>query len=142
MKTKTTLLLMLITGTLFFSSCKKDDNTSPSSSNNPTLSTLITSGSWRVSYFLESSDDHTSNFTGYVFQFNSNGTMTADVSGSTTNGTWSMDDSNNEFHIDLGNIAPLKDLSHGWTVISKTSTEIVLRDNNATHNEEVHFTKN
>ena len=53
-----------------------------------------------------------------------------------------MDDRNTEFHIDLGNVAPLKDLSHGWTAISKTSTVIVFIDNNATHYAVVHFTKN
>jgi hypothetical protein len=141
MKTKINLLVVTIIITLIVSSCKKDDNSTPSNNNNTTMASIITAGSWRVSYFHDGPDDHTSNFTGYSFTFSNNGTMTATNAGGTTNGTWSMDDSKNEFNITLSNADPLKDLSHGWTVISKTSTDIVLKDDNATHNEELHFTK-
>jgi hypothetical protein len=122
-------------------SCKKDDNSTPSTPATNTT-TIITSGSWRVSFYHESNDDHTSNYNGYTFTFNSNGTMTATNSGGTTNGTWSNDDSQNEFHISIGSSSPLSDLSNGWLIISKTSTEIDLKDDNSSHNEELHFTKN
>jgi hypothetical protein len=122
-----------------FASCKKDDNSNDD--NSSTTSAIITSGSWRVSYYHESNDDHTSNFNGYTFTFNSVGTMTATNSSGTTNGTWTNDDSQNELHIYLGDNDPLKDLTKGWLVISKTSTEIKLQDDNTTHSEEVHFTK-
>ncbi|MEO8146343.1 MAG: hypothetical protein ABI723_01835 [Bacteroidia bacterium] len=121
----------------FFTSCKKDDNSSTLSTN-----TIVTSGSWRVTYYHEINDDHTSDFNGYTFIFNSNGTIAATNSSGTTNGSWSSDDSNNEVHIDLGNIDPLKELSKGWLVISKTETEIKLQDDNSAHTEELHFTKN
>ena len=141
MKTKINLIAFLILFTGMISSCKKDDNSSPSNTNSTNVSNIITVGSWRVSYFHDGPDDHTSSFSGYSFIFSGNGSMTATNAGGTTNGKWSMDDSKNEFKITLSNTNPLKDLSHGWTVISKTSTDIVLKDDNATHNEELHFTK-
>lgn len=122
-------------------SCKKDDNTKPDDNSNSSMSAIIISGTWRVSYFHESGDDHTSNFSGYTFTFNSKGTMAATNSAGTTNGTWSNDDSQNGLHISLGSSNPLKDLSKGWLIISKTSNEIKLEDDNSAHNEELHFTR-
>jgi hypothetical protein len=121
-------------------SCKKDDN-SPNNNSNSSTSSIITTGSWRVSYYHESGDDNTSNFNGYTFNFNSNGTMTATHSSGTTNGTWSSDDSKNEFHMSMGNNSPCSDLNNGWLIISKTSSEIDMKDDNSAHNEELHFTK-
>jgi hypothetical protein len=68
--------------------------------------------------------------------------MTVTNSAGTTNGTWNMDDSNsNEFYMSLGSASPLSELNNGWTVISKTSSEIRLKDDDSTHSEELHFTK-
>jgi len=141
MKTKVirTVLSIIVIASLTVS-CKKEDN-SPSSSN-PFLSSTITSGSWRVSYYHESNDDHTTDFSGYTFTFFSNGTMTATHSSGTTNGTWQIDDRNaNEFHMSLGNNMPLNKLDHGWLIISQTSSEIRMKDDNTNHSEELHFTK-
>jgi hypothetical protein len=120
----------------FLSNCKKDDNS------NSSVSGIIVTGSWRVSYFHENSEDHTNDFSGYNFQFNSNGTMSAISGGITTNGTWKNDDSNNEFHMTIGSSSPLSDISKGWIVISKTNTEFNLKDDNSSGNEELHFIKN
>ena len=125
-------------------SCKKEDNSSPNTggSSSPTLTSILTAGSWRIHYYHESNEDHTANFNGYTFVFNGNGTMTATNSSGTTNGTWSIDDSNaNEMHMSCGSSAPLSDLNNGWLVISKTTTEIHLKDDDTAHNEEVHFVK-
>ena len=139
MKKLNFLIPLLIAGTISFSSCKKDDN--GASGTGPDLTPVLTSGTWRVSYYHHASDDHTSNFSGYTFAFNANGTLNAVNSGSTTSGTWSQDDSHNELHLSMGNSSPLSDLNKGWLILSGSSTEIVLTDDNLTHNEEVHFTK-
>jgi len=141
MKTKITQAVLLISVIVSLSvSCKKEDN-------GPAVSTLsasaiITSGSWRVSYYHESGDDHTINFSGYTFTFSSNGTMTATNSSGTTSGTWKIDDRNkNEFHMDLGSASPCSVMNHGWLIISKTSSEMGIKDDDMMHNEELHFTK-
>ena len=138
-KIKQTALLMLVIAGLTVS-CKKEDN-SPSTSSS-SISSIITTGSWRVSYYHESNDDHTTDFSGYTFTFSSSGTMTANYSSGTTNGTWEIDDSNvNEFHMSIGTTAPLNKLDHGWLIISQSSTEIKMKDDDTSHSEELHFTK-
>jgi len=134
---KQTAFLILISAS-FLAGCKKNSS-SPSSSTN--ASSILTTGSWRVSYYHESGNDNTSNFSGYTFTFNSNGSMTSSNLSGTTNGTWSSDDSHNEFHMSIGNSSPLSDISNGWLIISATNTEIDMKDDNSSHNEEVHFTK-
>jgi len=135
---KQTTFLILISAS-FLAGCKKNSSSSPSPATN--ASSILMTGSWRVSYYHESGNDHTSNFSGYTFTFNSNGIMTSSNLSGTTNGTWSSDDSHNEFHMSIGNSSPLSDISNGWLIISATSTEIDMKDDNSSHNEEFHFTK-
>lgn len=123
------------------SSCKKEDN-SPASTTNSSIAGIITTGNWRVSYYHEGSNDHTSNFNGYTFAFNSNGSTTATDTSGSISGTWRIDDSNvNEFHMTIGSSAPLTDLSRGWLITSQTSSEIQMKDDGGSSNEELHFTK-
>jgi len=141
MKTKLFFLAIMITA-IAVTSCKKEDNSSSSNNSTSDISGIITSGSWRVSYYHESGNDHTTNFDGYTFTFSSNGNMTATNSSGTTNGTWDIDDSNaNEFHMSIGSTTPLTDINNGWLITSHSSTEIQMKDDNSTHNEELHFTK-
>ena len=138
----THLGMLIVALTLTITSCKKDDNSSPSSSSTSTaVPSTLTTGSWRVSYYHESNNDHTLNFTGYSFTFSSNGTMTATNSSGTTNGTWNNDDSHSEFHMSIGNSSPLSDISNGWIITSSSSTQIIMKDDNSAHNEELHFTR-
>lgn len=111
-----------------------------------TTSQVVTSGTWRVTLFTDSGNDETSDFAGYSFTFNSGGTLSVVKNGITTNGTWSINTSSNKFIIDLGpKIAsnkPLGELTDDWKILSNTTTEIRLSDDNATSNEFVTFTKN
>ena len=133
---KVTVLMFVVVSAL--TSCKKDDSTNV----NPNATGIITSGTWSVSSYKETSEDHTDDFAGYTFTFDSNGQMTATISGVTTTGSWKMDDdSENELHIDLGNNSPLDKLSKGWIIISITDTEISLEDDNSSNNEVLQFTK-
>jgi len=121
--------------------CKKDDDTSPSG-NNTIQTSILVSGSWKVSYFYESGSNHTSDFNDYAFAFANNGTMTASNSSGTVNGTWRIDDDgSNEFHMSLGNSSTLDKLDKGWVVISQSNSEIKLKDDDTSHTEELHFTK-
>jgi len=127
--------ILLLSAVTF--SCNKDDNNDTLPSTN-----VITTGTWRVSHFYDNNDDHTSNFTGYTFAFNSDGSLTAISSTDTTIGTYNFVDSQNELHISLGNNDPLNDLSESWVIITKTTTEMKLKDDNTSQNEELHFIKN
>jgi hypothetical protein len=132
---KITMLMFILFSVV--TSCKKDD----SNNVNPNAIPIVTSGTWTVSSYKETSEDHTDDFAGYTFTFESNGQMTATNSGNTTTGSWTLDDSENELHIDLGNNSPLDKLSKGWTILSITETEISLQDDSSSSNEVLQFTK-
>jgi hypothetical protein len=138
MKKLNYLIIFLISLSLFFS-CKKEDNSHDSNSS-ASNSSVLTSGSWRVSYYHHDSDDNTADFSGYVFIFTSAGTMSASNSNGTTTGTWSQDDSHNELHFSIGSSTPLNKLSSGWAVISSNGSEMLLKDDGNSA-EEVHFSK-
>ena len=122
-----------------FASCKKEDKSKVS----PVGGTAI-GGDWRVSYFYDNDKDETSDYNGYVFRFNSNGSMTATRSGQTTNGSWNetSDDGFKKFIISLNTSDDkLTELNDDWVLESKTSTEIKLKDDNPARNEQLHFVK-
>lgn len=109
---------------LLFSCKKDDDNSTPS----PTITSTISQGNWRISYFNDSGNDETSHFTGYSFQFNSNGNLTATKGSDIKNGTWSNggDDSQSKLVINMGSTPPFDDLNEDWHVTSQSSTSIKL----------------
>ncbi|HEX5023766.1 MAG TPA: hypothetical protein VFV68_00780 [Agriterribacter sp.] len=112
--------LCLITG-----SCKKDD-TSPATASD--VSTSVSSGSWKVTYFVDDNVDKTIDFSGYTFTFNKNGTVAAVKTGNTENGTWSAgnDDSTVKFIIDFNAPDPFEEISEDWHVVERTNTKIRL----------------
>ncbi|MFH6602868.1 hypothetical protein ACEZ3G_05225 [Maribacter algicola] len=71
------------------------------------LNNITTSGSWRIANFSESDDDHTSDFTGYDFFFEDDGSLFAISQTNNINGRWSltMDESGEDFssNDDCGN---------------------------------------
>ena len=85
--------IIIVVAALFLSSifvsCRKDDSNSPSSS-----SSTVTPGSWRVSYYYDKIKDETSDYVGYTFNFQSDGTLSINHSSGTTSGTWSIHNSN------------------------------------------------
>ena len=105
---------------------------------------IVVSGTWRVSLFTDSGNDETSDFTGYSFTFNNNGSITATKNGVSQNGTWSI--SSGKFNIDLGakidSNKPLGELTDDWKIISTSATEIKLTDDNSASAEFLTFTKN
>lgn len=119
------LLIMFLTG---FTSCKKDDNST--SNTNSNLSSGIQQGTWKVTSYIDSGTNETSHYTGYAFQFNSNGAVVASKTGSTVNGTWSTgsDDSNVKLVLDFGATSPFDELNDDWHVTEQSSSIIKLED--------------
>lgn len=106
----------------------------------------LTSGTWKVSLFSERGDDDTNDFAGYVFSFAQDGAATATKSGTSKAGTWSLRNSSTRFNIDFGaktdSNKPLGELTDDWKVISISSNEIKLTDDNPSSAEFLTFTKN
>ena len=136
-------LLMLLSFSLMSSTCSSDDD--DGSPNNNTLQiaeieNTAESGTWRITSFIDSGQDETSDFTGYEFTFNSNGTLVATNGSNTLNGTWSVtddssnDDSSSDDDIDFNIFFPVpesnnfEDLNDDWDIVSTSSTKIELID--------------
>ncbi len=124
-------------------SCKHDDNSNITPSTSSSISTTTPGAGWKLTLLSEGSDNKTSHFSGYTFDFAANGTMTASGSQSAT-GTWRQyqDDGVTKFEITLvttdKNMAELND---DWVLVSKSETFISLKDDNAAKNELLQFSK-
>jgi len=129
-----TIIMVLIA---FVGCSTSDDSTDDNSTNDDNSSTIqieetAQSGTWRITYFYNSDHEETSNFTGYAFTFNSDGSIIA-VKGSTTvTGTWSILDSSSSssddhhFNVFFASPNDFEDLSDDWEIISTSDTQIKL----------------
>ncbi|NHF60520.1 hypothetical protein FK220_014285 [Flavobacteriaceae bacterium TP-CH-4] len=91
------------------------------------LSTVIIDGIWTVSSYRDNGTDQTTDYAGFTFDFNSNGTVIAS-NGGTTNGTWAAQNGDNQLTLDFGNTIPLNEFNDDWDVILATETVIRLSD--------------
>ncbi len=129
------ICLIFLVAIVSFTSCTKDDSTPVNFNSN-----AVTTGTWRITSFHENHDDHTLDFSNYLFTFDANGTLTATISGTVTTGTWDFDDSGNEFHLHIGSSSPLTDISKGWIILESTSTTLRLGDDSSNDEELVFST--
>ena len=100
-------------------SCKKENN----------ITKTITSGTWSISQYIDSGTDETNHFTGYTFNFNSNGALVAIKNGDGVVGNWSeyTDDNYTKLNI-LFSQDTLAELNDDWHVKSESDTKIELED--------------
>ena len=118
-----------------FSSCSsEDDDNSNSDTNQTNIENTVQAGTWRVTKFIDSGDDETSNFSGYTFTFNVNNTLVAANGTNSYNGSWSITDSNSnddsmddlDFNISFASPSDFEELTEDWHFISRTDTKIEL----------------
>ena len=94
------------------------------------FNTIITTGTWYVSYFYEDGDgDETSDFNGYVFTFYANGTSKVVKSAITVNGTWATftDSGFNYIELVYDGSDILSEIEEDWKIIEFTETLIRLK---------------
>ena len=117
------------------SMCSSDDNSS-STDPAPVINTAA-QGTWRISSYVDSGNNETSNFAGYNFTFGPSNVLSATNGTNTYNGTWSVtaDSSNDDnpssdldFNIAFASPANFADLTDDWDVVSHTATTISLID--------------
>lgn len=127
---KTPLLYLMLFISVVTLSCSKD------------TSTILVGSKWKVSYYFENNSDKTSKFAGYTFEFTSNGAYKATLGdGTTYDGSW-MEDSGNAKLIFTGpNSVALSNFNNSWIIISKSSSEIKLKDDDTTKTEELTLSK-
>lgn len=119
-----------------------DDNSG--TGGNADFISILTDGTWSVSYFFNSTDE-TPNYNGYTFTFNSDGTIVA-INGTTSIvGTWStFVDSGQELFLIKFDDSRLDELKEDWRIAEYTTTNIRLKNESSSggETEYLYFTKN
>lgn len=147
------LLGVAVIMTAMLTSCSKSYN-APPNTNNPvdtTLKTQVIAGTWIVRSYTQRTEDKTSQFSGVVFTFSSNGTLTANKNGNIINGTWSYTPSAVGYYggppskasmtLSLGAVSPFDRLTKTWNVASNTDTLLKLDNPEPLEDEHVQFSK-
>ena len=134
------ILLLMLSFSLMSTQCSEDDPADYSPSNNEqtiqAVTTEVQSGDWIITYFYDTDQEETNNFTGYTFTFGANNILTATNGTNTYTGSWSVTDSNSnddspsdvDFNISFSSPANFQDLSDDWDIITHSSTKIELID--------------
>ncbi len=133
---KTTHLFFVVAVIMFLAACSK------SKSATITLKDIFTLGTWHVHHFIEDNIDKTSNYDGFVFTFNPNGSLMVVKNGITYTGTWTEDDSHTEFtlNISTGDSYLLK-LNEDWLVTGRSDSFVEFKNSNPSKNEIFHLEK-
>ena len=110
---------------------------------NPSFILFLTSGSWKLSYFLNNNNDQTLNYTGYNFVFNTNKSCIAVKNAVTTNGKWSnsISGGKSKFRLKFDGLN-LDELGKKWKVIQYSNTLIKLKNDDKKEDKFLNFTKN
>ncbi|MFT4851309.1 MAG: hypothetical protein ACI83B_003875 [Sediminicola sp.] len=146
MKNYQILFTFLIVAMTALFSCKNDDNSNNNDNQTSADQTteIVQTGTWRITSFIDSGDDETSDFNGYTFTFNTDGSLVAVKGNTIVSGTWSVsDDSSNSSSDDDGNSTDddnfnifftvpagndFEDLIDDWDFVSVSETTIALTD--------------
>jgi hypothetical protein len=119
MKKLVLFLAVLLVGSL----CGCPDN------NNDDLTPTITTGTWRVSYFIENGDEDTSLFHGYVFTFKTDGTISVTRPRlPVAPGTWNEYNYDNRLTLDFGQSGYLERLNEDWVVARVDDNAVLLNE--------------
>lgn len=129
MKKNSLYNLLIIIALFAFSACNKDKTQDEIKSN-------IESGSWKITKFIDSGNDETSYFAGYVFTFDGSGTLTATDGTSTESGSWGINDSNSsddsqddlDLVIYFNATNNFEELNDDWDFKSQSGSKIELID--------------
>lgn len=113
--------------------CVNDSN--PTQNEIDQINEDLSSGNWIITEFIDSGEDETSDFSGFLFTFNSSGSLVAAKGSTTYTGNWSItedsgDDSPDDldFNIYFNLTNQFEDLNDDWDIVSHTSVKIELID--------------
>ena len=138
-------LLLLPALAIVFDSCSKSDTTSDPAADLSTKTSMVAQSEWNVTQYIDSGKDETSDYSGYTFNFKTDGTLIAASSTQTFTGTWILasgsansddsgdnatDDKYNKLTISITGNKEMDHLSHKWLTDKITAAEIWLRDDN------------
>ncbi|MEP7107336.1 MAG: hypothetical protein ABI760_05125 [Ferruginibacter sp.] len=125
---KTNILGIALAFMIALSSCSKKDSNN-NAITTTTVNTTVSSGTWRVTYFLNTNIDETVNFSGYNFTFATGSVLTAVNGANTSTGSWATGNDDTKVKLVLlfstpGNFAHLNE---DWQVTERTDSRIKLQ---------------
>lgn len=95
---------------------------------------IMTTGVWYVTEYQQNGTDITSTFSGYVFKFDGNGTVTGIKGGVSTAGTWAANISALTITSDFpGAGDPLKELDETWKITDSGTNYVVANSTDSTN---------
>ena len=130
------IILSALLLTALFTACDPDD---ASNIVNPTSNQAL--GKWTVTYYWDKDKEETSDFNGYVFDFQDDGILVATTASNSYNGTWLKNDSCNKLIINIQGAYPLDEMTDDWLIMEMSGNSIKLKDDNSEHLEELHLKK-
>ena len=98
---------------------------------------MVTHGEWKITFYADSDEDDTSDYNGYVFTFNADGTLGATNGNTSLSGAWSITDSENsddesasdvDFNIFFASPDIFEELANDWDILKYTGSKIELWD--------------
>ena len=140
MNTKWIISALFVVASTVISCESNDDQLDPQSDVNASeLRSTVQQGQWRITYFFDSDKEETNHFTGYVFTFGSDGTVTATDGTMEITGIWSVEDSDSmddspddssdvDFNLFFASPADFQELSDDWDILEYSSGQIKLID--------------
>jgi hypothetical protein len=114
--------LLLLAGMVGCQNQSVDDNP------NTTGTSTTISGKWKITLYKEDNKDETNHFTGYTFDFNTDGTVVATKGSISVTGKHydGVDDSKVKYILDFGSTSPLDELNEDWEIIEQSATKLHL----------------
>ena len=116
-------------------SCSKDDETKVeekiTAADMSEIKATVESGDWRITNYSDADNDDTTNYVGYSFTFNSDGTLGATDGNTAVSGAWSMTTSDVDeldFNIFFTSPAIFVELADDWEIVKYSSAKIELKD--------------
>ena len=110
------------------------------------LQSTATTGTWKITRFIDEGSDDTDDFEGFVFSFDTNGSLSADNGTNTFTGSWNveMDDDDDsgelEFEIDLATSDDIfDDLDDDWYVLEYSDNRIRLAEDDDDQDDDDDF---
>jgi hypothetical protein len=112
------------------SSCENDgeENESAAKPTRQTVDSRLKGNKWGVVYFFDDKDE-THLYSGYTFEFDDSGAVTATNINSSTSGVWSTFNSPNNYvklNFEFSLNEPFDELNEDWVVTEITSDKITL----------------
>lgn len=114
---------------------------------------IITVGNWKIASYVQGKDNNTSQFSNYIFTFNTDGTMSADDHGDQTVGSWHYQEaifyygipvygsSPYGFTMTIGTSVPLTLLNGNYFISKKTLTAVYIDSINPSENAHIILSK-